>query len=39
MIKYVGSIVIYKIIDPHSCLLMTLDGKILRALFEHERLS
>ena len=23
MIKYVGPVVIYKIIDPHNCLLMT----------------
>ena len=29
-IKYVGSLVIYKIIDPHNYLLMTLDGKVLR---------
>ena len=29
MIKYVGPDVIYKIIDPHKYLLMTLDGKIL----------
>ena len=27
----------YKIIDPHNYLLMTLDGRILRGLFEHER--
>ena len=38
MIKYVG-LVIYKIIDPHNYLLMTLDGKILRGLFERERLK
>ena len=38
-IKYVGPVVAYKIIDPHSYLLMTLDGKILRGLFEHERLK
>ena len=25
--------------DPHNYLLMTLDGKILRCLFEHERLK
>ena len=31
-IIYVGPVVIYKIIDPHSYLLMTLDGKILRGL-------
>ena len=29
MIKYVGPVIIYKIIDPHNYLLMTLDGKIL----------
>ena len=39
MIKYVGPIVIYKIIDPHNYLLMILDGKILRGLFKHERLK
>ena len=38
-VKYVGPVVIYKIIDPHSFLLMTLDGKILRGLFQHERLQ
>ena len=36
MIKYVGPVVIYKIIDPHNYLLMTLDDKILRGLFEHK---
>ena len=38
-IKYVGPVVIYKVIDPHNYILMTLDGKILRGLFEHERLK
>ena len=38
-VKYVGLVVIHKIIDPHNYLLMTLDGKILRGLFEHERLK
>ena len=38
-IKYVGPVVLYKIIDPHNYLLMTLDGKILRGIFEHERLK
>ena len=37
-IKYIGPVVVYKIIDPHNYLLMTLDGKILRGLLEHERL-
>ena len=31
-IKYVGAVVIYKIIDPNNYLLMTLDGKIVRGL-------
>ena len=35
-IKYVGLVVIHKIIDPHNYLLMTLDDKILRGLYEHE---
>ena len=39
VIKYVGPVVIYKIIDPHNYLLITLDGKILRGLFKHERLK
>ena len=39
MIKYIGQVVIYKIIDPHNYLCMMLDGKILRGLFEHERLK
>ena len=38
-IKYVGPVVVYKIIDPHNYLIMTLDGKILRGIFEHERLK
>ena len=38
-VKYVGPGVIYKIIDPHNYLLMTLDRVMLRGLFEHERLK
>ena len=38
-IKYVGPVVIYKIVDPHNYLLMTLDGKILKEIFEHKRLK
>ena len=37
--KYVGPVVIYKIIDPHNYLLMTLDGVMLRGIFEHKRLK
>ena len=38
-IRYVGPVVIYKIIDPHNYLLMTLDGKILWGLLEYEKLK
>ena len=38
-IKYVGPLVIYQIVDPHNYLLMTIDGKFLRGLFENERLK
>ena len=38
-IRYVGPVVVYKIIDPHNYLLKTLDSRILRGLFEHERLK
>ena len=31
--------VIYKIIDPHNYLLMTLDGVMLRGIFKHKRLK
>ena len=31
--------VVYKIIDPHNYLLMTLDGIILKGICEHERLK
>ena len=38
-IKYIGPLVICKIVDSHNYLLMTLDGKILRGFFEFERLK
>ena len=38
-VKYVGPVVIYKIVDSHNYLLMTLDGVMLRGIFEHERLK
>ena len=38
-VKYVGPVVIYKIIDPHNYLLMILDGVMLRGIFEHKRLK
>ena len=38
-VKYVGPVVVYKIIDPHNNLLMTLDGIILKEIFEHKRLK
>ena len=39
MVKYVGPLVVYKIIDPHNYLMMTLDGKPLRGLFGHKRIK
>ena len=36
-INYVGPLVVYKIVDPHNYLIMTIDEKLLRGLFEHER--
>ena len=38
-VKNVGPVVVYKIVDPHNYLLMTLDGKILKGIFKHERLK
>ena len=38
-IKYIGPLAIYEIVDLHNYLLMTLDRKLLRGLFEHERLK
>ena len=39
MVKYVGPLVVYKIIDLHNYLLMMLHGKLLQGLFEHERIK
>ena len=39
MVTYVGPLVVFKIIDPHKYLLMTLDGKLLQGLFQHERIK
>ena len=38
-IKYVGPVAVYKIVDPNNYLIMSLDGKILRGIFEHKRLK
>ena len=38
-IKYIGHLVIYKFVDPYSYLLMTIDGGLLRGMFEHKRLK
>ena len=32
-VKYIGPVVVYKIVDPHNYLLMTLDGIILKGIF------
>ena len=36
-VNYVGPLVIYKIVDPHNFLLMTIERQLMRGLFEHER--
>ena len=38
-LKYIGPLAVYKIVDPHNYLLITLDRKLLRGLFKHERLK
>ena len=38
-VNYVGPLVIYKIVDLHNYLLMTIEGQLMRGLFEHERLK
>ena len=30
---------VYKIVDPHNYLLMTIEGQLMRGLLEHERLK
>ena len=35
-VKYIGLLTVYNIVDPHTYLLITLEGKSLRGLFEHE---
>ena len=37
--KYIGPLAVYKIVDPYNYLLITLDRKLLKGLFEHERLK
>ena len=38
-VNYVGPLVIYKIIDPHNYLFITIEGHLMRRLFEHKRLK
>ena len=38
-IRSVGPLAVYKLVDPHNYLLITLDRKLLRGLFKHERLK
>ena len=39
MIKYVGPIVIYKIMDPDNLFTYVINVKIIQGLFEHKRLK
>ena len=38
-IKYVDPLAVYKIVDLHNNLMITLDRKLLIGLFEHKRLK
>ena len=38
-VNYVGPLVVYKIVDLHNYLLMTIEGQLMRGLFEHKRLK
>ena len=38
-VNYKGPLVIYKIVDPDNYLFMTIEGHLMRGLFEHERLK
>ena len=38
-VNYVGLFVVYKIVDPHNYLLMTIEGQLMRRLFENKRLK
>ena len=38
-VNYMGPLVIYKTVDLHNYLLMTIKGQLMRGLFEHERLK
>ena len=38
-VNYMGPLVTYKIVDLHNYLLMTIEGQLMRGLFEHERLK
>ena len=38
-IRYIGPLAVYKVVDPHNYLLITVDRKLLKGLFKHERLK
>ena len=38
-VNYVGPLVVYKIVDPHNYLHMTIDRQLMRGLFEDKRLK
>ena len=38
-VKYIGPVVVYKIVDPHNYLLMTLDGIILKEFLDMSDLN
>ena len=38
-VNYVGPLVIYNIVDPLNYLIITIEGQLMRGLFEYERLK
>ena len=38
-VKYIGPLVIYRIVYPHNYLLMKIDGQLMRGMFDHETLK
>ena len=34
-VNYIGHLVVYKIVDPHNYLLMTIEGQLMWGLLEH----
>ena len=38
-VNYVGPLMVYRIVDLHNYLIMTIEGQLMRGMFEHKRLK